>query len=219
MFVGHFALAFAAKKTLPRVSLGTLFVACQLADLLWPTLLLLGIEIVAIDPGNTALTPFDFVRYPYSHSLVALLGWGVVLGLGHAVMRRSTLAAAGGLAALVVSHWLLDVLTHRPDLPLTLGGTVKVGFGLWNHPALAVTVELGLFAAAVMVYARSTAANKGGGTLGLWILVAFLAIAYGANLLSPPPPSVTAVAWAGQAMWLLVAWGYWLDRRRVAAGR
>src|SRR6185503_6424614 len=110
MFIGHFAVALAAKRAAPEVSLGTLFLAAQLADLVWPTLVLLGIESFAIRPGLTAVTPLDFTSYPYSHSLVALAGWGFALGVAYYALRRG-LAGAAVLFGVVLTHWLLDVAT------------------------------------------------------------------------------------------------------------
>ena len=120
MFIGHFALAFGAKRIAPMVSLGTLFLACQFADLLWPTLLVLGFEVVEIDPGNTLVTPLNFVSYPYSHSFVALVGWSALFALAYRAIRGWHPVAIGTIAALVFSHYVLDVITHRPDLPITL---------------------------------------------------------------------------------------------------
>lgn len=217
MFIGHFALGFGAKRAAPPLSLGTAFLACQLADLLWPNLVLLGIETFEIRPGITAVTPLDFTHYPYSHSLVALLLWGAALALIYWALRRSRPAAVL-LAALVVSHWVLDFISHRPDMPLTIRGSEKVGLGLWNSLPATLAVELLLFAVGVLLYARSTRARDRWGTLGLWGLVVFLVIVYFANLFGPPPPSVNAVAWSAQAMWLLVAWGYWVDRHRLQRG-
>jgi len=117
MFLGHFAVGFGAKRAAPCVSLGTLFAACQLADLLWPTLVLFGMERFEIRPGITAVTPLDFVSYPYSHSLVTLSAWGVLFGTLYALINRSHVATAAALAVVVVSHWVLDVLVHRPDMP------------------------------------------------------------------------------------------------------
>ncbi|MGH9363525.1 MAG: hypothetical protein ACRD2T_16565 [Thermoanaerobaculia bacterium] len=214
MFLGHFAVGFAAKRVAPEISLGTLFIAAQLADLLWPVFVLLGLEVVAIAPGITAVTPLDFVRYPYSHSLVALLGWGAALAAVWWVVRRGRAAAGLWLAALVVSHWLLDVVTHRPDLPLTIGGDARLGLGLWNSVAGTLAVELLLFAAGVTLYARATAPRDRAGRIAFWALVALLVAIYLANLFGPPPPSPRAVAWAALAMWLLIAWGVWLDRHR-----
>src|SRR5215208_4533406 len=130
MFIGHFALGLAAKRAVPSVSLGVLFAAAQLADLLWPIFLALGLEQVRIDPGNTALTPLDFVSYPYSHSLVLLLVWGAAMALVCSPFARGRHVFAV-ISALVVSHWVLDFITHRPDMPLYPGGA-KLGLGLWN---------------------------------------------------------------------------------------
>jgi hypothetical protein len=217
MFIGHYALAFAAKKADPGISLGTLFIAVQLADLAWPVLVLAGVERFEIHPGITAVTPLDFTHYPYSHSLVALAAWGAALGVAYLLVRKGRVASALMLAALVVSHWVLDFISHRPDMPLTLGDSPKVGLGLWNSLAATVAVEGLLFAACVWIYWRATRPVGRAGTWALWSLVAFLAIVYVANLLGPPPPSVAAVAWSANALWLVVAWGYWIDRQRRMA--
>lgn len=217
MFIGHYALAFAAKKADPAVSLGTLFIAVQLADLVWPVLVLAGVERFEIRPGITAVTPLDFTHYPYSHSLLALAAWGAALGVAYLLVRKGRVASALLLAGLVLSHWALDFISHRPDMPLTLGDSPKVGLGLWNSVAATVAVEGILFAACVWVYWRATRPIGRAGTWALWSLVAFLAIVYVANLLGPPPPSVAAVAWSANALWLVVAWGYWIDRQRRMA--
>ena len=214
MFIGHFAVGFGAKRAVPAVSLGSLFLACQLADLLWPSFVLLGLERFEIDPGNTAFTPLDFVSYPYSHSLVALLGWGLAFAVLYRLVRRGTWAAALTLAAVVLSHWVLDVVSHRPDMPVTLHGPERLGLGLWNSVPATLAVELALLAAGVALYHRATAPRDRTGSIALWSLVGFLLVITFANLASPPPPSTTAVAWTAQAVWLLVAWGYWIDRHR-----
>lgn len=217
MFIGHYAVALAAKKAAPAVSLGTLFLAAQLADLVWPVLVLAGVERFEIRPGVTAFTPLDFLHYPYSHSLVALAAWGAALGAGYMVARRAGVRPAIVLAALVLSHWVLDFVTHRPDMPLTLADSPKVGLGLWNSIPATVAVEGALFAACAWMYSRTTRARDRTGTWALGSLAAFLAIVYVANFLGPPPPSVTAVAWSANAVWLVVAWGYWIDRHREIA--
>jgi hypothetical protein len=214
MFIGHFAIALGAKKLAPTVSLGALFLACQLADLVWPNLVLLGFESFAIEPGITVLTPLDFQHYPYSHSLVALLLWAILFGALYAVLAGGGTRAALVLAIVVVSHWVLDVLSHRPDMPIAFGASVRVGLGLWNHPAAAIGLELGLFGAGVWLYVRQTRPLDRKGSIGLWTLAVFLLGIYAANLLGPPPPSTAAVAWSAQAMWLFVAWAYWVDRHR-----
>jgi len=214
MFIGHFGVGFGAKRVAPAVSLGTLFLASQLADLIWPNLVLLGIERVEIRPGATAVTPLDFVSYPYSHSLLALSLWGVVLGALFWTVKRQWPAGPITVAVVVLSHWALDALSHRPDMPLTLGGTTRVGLGLWNSVPGTLIVEISFFAVGVAVYCGVTKPRDRIGSLGLWLLIAFLFVVYIANLFGPPPPSSTAVAWAAQSMWLLVLWGYWIDRHR-----
>jgi hypothetical protein len=213
MFIGHFALGFAAKKAAPAVSLGTLFLAAQFIDLLWPTLLLLGIERVEIDPGNTVVTPLNFVHYPVSHSLVAVALWACALAALYMLIRRSVRGAVV-IGLLVISHWILDFVTHRPDLPIVPGGAT-VGLGLWNSLPGTLVVEFGLFAVGVWLYLRTTIARNRTGTWALWGLVGFLVVMHLGNLFGPPPPGVEAIAWAGHAMWLLVAWGYWVDRNRL----
>jgi len=215
MFLGHFAVGFAAKLAAPRVSLGTLFLAAQFVDLLWPTFLLLGWERVEIEPGATRVTPLDFVWYPLSHSLVMVLVWAVLLGCLYGWARHYVRGAVV-VALGVVSHWLLDALVHRPDLPLVLGGGAEVGLGLWHSLPATLIVELLVFFVAVGLYVRRTVAIDRAGSIGLWGLVALLVAIYLGNLFGPPPPSVAAIAWVGEAQWLLVALGYWIDRHRTA---
>ncbi|MFQ5797847.1 MAG: hypothetical protein ACE5H0_04025 [Bacteroidota bacterium] len=213
MFIGHYAAGFATKKFAPRLSLGTLFFAAQFLDLLWPIFLLLRIEHVRIDPGNTLVTPLDFYEYPFTHSLVSAGGWALVFGLVYFSIRRhwkGTLI----LAAAVLSHWALDLIVHRPDLPLFLSGGPYYGLGVWNSLGGSMMVELGIFVVGLLIYVRSTVAQDRIGHYALWALTAFLLITWAANLLGPPPPSETAVAIAGLALWLLVPWAYWIDRHR-----
>lgn len=219
MFLGHFAVAFAAKRAAPELSLGTLFAAAQLADLVWPTLVLLGVERFEVRPGITAVTPFEFLHYPYSHSLVALAGWGLALAIAWLAVRRGTPKAALLIVAVVLSHWLLDVIAHRPDMPLTLGGDTRLGMGLWNSLPGTLAVESALFAVCTALYAVTTRALDRIGRWALWGLLAFLVLVYLASVFGPPPPSTAAVAWSAQAIWLLVAWGYWVDRHRSARER
>ena len=215
MFIGHFGLAFGAKKAAPAASLGTLFAACQLADLIWPTLVILGYERVELQPGATTVTPLAFVSYPYSHSLVALALWGVAFGAIYYAIRRARVAAAVTVALLVVSHWLLDYATHRPDMPLTLTGPERLGLGLWNSVPGTLAVELTMFAVGLLVYLRETDARDRIGSIGLWALAGVLLLFYAGAVFGPPPPSSAAVAWSAQAMWLLVVWGYWVDSHRL----
>ncbi len=217
MFVGHFGVALGLKRTAPRVSLGTLFFAAQFVDLLWPTLLLLGVERVAIAPGITTVTPLDFEHYPISHSLLAVCGWALLIAALYWLARRSVKGAAVcGLA--VLSHWVLDFATHRPDLPLYPGGASLVGLGLWNSFPGTLIAELGLLAIGIFLYVRTTRPLDLTGVFAFWGLVGFLLLVYAANLFGPPPDNVTAIAWVGHAQWLLVVWGYWIDRHRRTLG-
>jgi hypothetical protein len=213
MFIGHYAVGLAAKKAAPAVSLGTLFLAAQWIDLLWPLLLLLGLERVRPDPGNTAFTPLDFYHYPITHSLIMVVIWGLVVGgVYYAVKRR--IRGAWMLGALVVSHWGLDFLTHRPDLPLAPGSTRMVGLGLWNSVAASVVVEGTLFLAGIALYLSATQAKDGTGIWAFWSLVGFLGLIWVGNIFSPPPSDWRMIAWAGLGLWLTVPWGYWIDRHR-----
>lgn len=216
MFVGHFAVAFGAKRAVPAVSLGTLFIAAQLADLVWPVLVIAGVERVSVQPGLTVVTPLDFLYYPFSHSLVAAAIWALAFGAAHAFLRRAPGRTGAVLAFVVASHWVLDALTHWPDMPLTIGeASPRVGLGLWNSLPGTVAVELLLFGAGLWFYTRATRALDRTGRFALWGLAAILLAIYAANLLGPPPPSGTAAAWSALAMWLLVVWGYWVDRHRA----
>ncbi len=218
MFIGHFAVGLAVKPQARPVSLGTLFLAAQFLDLLWPTMLLLGLERVVISPGITAFTPLDFTSYPITHSLLAALIWGAVFGGVYAVVRKDVRSAIA-LGLLVVSHWVLDLIAHRPDLPLYPGDAPRVGLGLWNSIGWTLAVESLLFALGVWIYVRTTRARDRAGIYGFWGLMVFLIIVYMANAFGPPPPSPIAVAWGAQALWLLVAWAYWVDRHRTTRER
>ncbi len=149
MFIGHIAVALGAKKAAPKVSLGTLIMAAQFVDLLWPIFLLLGVEHVRINPGDTAYTPLDFYDYPVSHSLLTGVGWAIVFGLVYYAIRRSA-RNAWILAACVISHWLLDLVVHRPDLPIVPGLKTYVGLGLWNSVPATVIVEGALFVVGIV---------------------------------------------------------------------
>jgi hypothetical protein len=213
MFIGHFGVGFGAKAAAPKTSLGTLFLASQFIDLLWPSLLLLGAERVRIAPGITRVTPLDFEYYPISHSLLAVTGWAVLFALAYRVMTRYPRGAAV-VGLLVLSHWFLDLIVHRPDLPLSPGNSVRVGLGLWSSLAGTVAVELFVFAVGVVIYLRRTKAVDRVGKWSLWLLLGFLLVIYIGNLIGPPPPNVAALAWVGQSQWLLIIWGYWIDRHR-----
>ena len=215
MFIGHFAVAFAAKRAAPTVSLGTLFIACEFVDLLWPVFLLAGIETVAIAPGVTRFTPLDFQSYPWSHSLFMVVVWAVVFGAVFLARRRQWLSAAV-LALVVLSHWFLDLVVHRPDLPLAPGSDVKVGFGVWDSVPGTLLLEGALFVIGVRFYLRGSQALDRTGHWALYGLLALLLASYVATAFGPPPPSVPAIAAVGLAGGAVTAaWGYWIDRHRT----
>ncbi len=214
MFLGHIGVAMAAKRAAPRTSLGTLVAASIWIDLVWPALLLAGVERVRIDPGNTAVTPLDFERYPFTHGAVAVALWAVAFGavyLARTGYRRGAVVAG----ALVASHWVLDAIVHRPDLPLAWGDP-KVGLGLWNSVPATFAVELGLLTAGLALYVRAAPARDATGRWALAGLVAFLLAVYLANVFGPLPPSERAIAVGGLAQWLFVPWAAWIDRHRRA---
>ncbi|HJR50259.1 MAG TPA: hypothetical protein VJ794_04080 [Gemmatimonadales bacterium] len=218
MFLGHFGAAFALKRLEPKLSLGTLFLAVQLPDLLWGAFLLTGWEQVRIDPGYTAVTPLQFIHYPISHSLLGMAGWSVAVAAAYYswptrdTSRHWQAAALVGLA--VLSHYLLDLLVHVPDLPVSGDSSIRLGFGLWNHPIATLLLELATLAAGVTVYIayRSTRHPVRAGRLGG--LVTALFSIYLLSFFGPPPPSVTVIAAADiVGLLLLVAFAAWTDRR------
>jgi len=215
MFVGHFALAFAAKRVEPRTSLGTYFVAAQLPDLIWPFLVLAGYERVAIAAGDTAFTPLRFEYYPISHSLLTVAGWATLVAALHWLGQRRPRAALL-LWALVVSHWVLDFISHRPDMPLLPGGGVVVGLGLWNSVPGTLVVEGLMFAAGVWLYVTTTRPKDAVGRYGFLGLVGALVLFYLGAAFGPPAPSAQAVAMTGVLGFVLLVLGAgWADRHRA----
>ena len=214
MFIGHFAVGFGAKKAAPQVNLGTLFFASQFLDLIWPLFLILGIEHAKIDPGNTAFTPFDFFDYPISHSLLTSIGWSVLIG-GIFFYFKNNLRNSIIIGCAVFSHWILDFITHKPDLPVAPGIRTVLGLGLWNSVTGTIVVEGALFFGAVFIYTKTTRSTDRVGNYALWGLIALLLISYIANIMLPTPPNMTAVAYAGLAQWIFIAWAYWIDRHRL----
>jgi membrane-bound metal-dependent hydrolase YbcI (DUF457 family) len=209
VFLGHIAVGLAGKRAAPSVSLGTWLTSVQFVDLLWPIFLLAGLEHVRIVPGITAFTPLDFYDYPITHSLVGAAVWaGIFAGVWLAVRRERWAAAL--LAAGVLSHWVLDVIAHRPDMPVLPNGPY-LGLGLWNSIPATLVVELTMFAIGIGVYVRS--GGSGRHRFSFWLLMAFLLVAYFAAAFGPPPPDPRTLAWSALALWILVPWAWWADRR------
>lgn len=215
MFIGHLGIGLAGKAAAPRLSLAMLFAAAQWADLLWPVLVLAGIEHVRIVPGLMKASPLDFTDYPVSHSFAALAGWAVFLAAIHFAARRDRLAALV-IAGLVLSHWFLDVLVHRPDMPVWPGGP-RIGLSLWNSRPATFALEAGLYGVGTVAYLRSTRARDRIGRWGLAALLVFLFAGWVGSLFGPPPPSVPGLAWTGLALGLLLlVWAGWVDAHRQA---
>lgn len=213
MFIAHFGIGFGAKKFAPAISLGALFIASQFLDLLWPSLLLLDLEHVRIAPGITRVTPLDFFHYPFSHSLIMVIAWGVFLGLlTHIFLRNLRYALV--IFFCVLSHWFLDLLVHRPDLPLYPGGSLLLGFGLWNFPLWTIVLEVFFFLGGVWFYTKTTSPVNKFGNYGLIGLVLFLLLIQFANMAGPPPDNVSLIAWAGQLQWLFVVFAFFVDKNR-----
>ena len=216
MFIGHFAVAFAYKRAAPRTSLATLVAAAQLLDLLWPILVLLGVETLRIEPGPNPFLHLRFLHYPWTHSLLMSIAWGVAFAL---LYRAKTGYARGAILVglLVVSHWVLDWVTHRPDLQLAPWSDTRVGLGLWMSPVATVAVETAMFAAGIALYVRARPARDRAGVWGLWSFVALLVIVYAASILGGTPPGPEAVAASALIIWALLPWIAWFDRHRGGA--
>ena len=195
MFVGHYGISFAAKRLDKTIPLWVLFLAVQLLDLGWGVLVPLGVEKVRIVPGITASNPLDLYYMPYTHSLVAALLWslaGYVVyrsGRGFGASRRAALL----VAAAVFSHWVLDLIVHRPDLPL-YDDTLKMGLGLWNYPLAAFLVEGSLLVAGLLLYLRSSVALSPAGRYSAPLFGLVLLITQAFVVTVQPLPSITFAA-------------------------
>jgi len=201
MFVGHYGVSFAAKKLDPRIPLWHLFIAVQWLDVVWAPLVLLGVERVRIVPGITASNPLDLYYMPYTHSLVAALLWSAAaFGLYRVVSRRREGTAAIVIAGAVFSHWVLDFVVHRPDLPL-YDDTAKVGLGLWNFAALAFAVEAALFFGGMYLYFRTGVARR----LPIIVFGLLMLAMHAVTFFGAPPASDRAAAVAALTAYAVFA--------------
>lgn len=221
MFIGHYGVALALKRVEPRLSLATLFLSVQLVDLLWGFAILLEWERARIEPGWTEASPLRFLSYPLTHSLLAGALWGLAAGaLYYTWPTRNTFhhaRAAVVVGAAVLSHWVLDLIVHVPDLPLASDASAKLGLGLWRSVPATLLVELAVFGGGAALYAVYM---RGRGKLQptrLAVLAAVLVVLQVANVLGPPPPSMQVVAFAAIAMNIVfpVA-AAWVDRAPAA---
>ena len=190
MFVGHYGVSFAAKKGAPSVPLWVLFIAVQLLDVAWAPFVLLGIEKVRIVPGITASNPLDLYYMPYTHSLIGAILWSVgAFALYRVAVPRSSKAAAFLVALAVFSHWILDFIVHRPDLPL-YDNAAKVGLGLWNLPLVAFGLEAIILFSGLWLYFRTGVGHRAGMAVFGMIMLAIQAYVF----FGPPPASDKAAA-------------------------
>lgn len=220
MFVGHYGPGFAIKALDVHIPLWLLFLAVQLVDVAWALLVLAGVEQVRIVPGITATNPLDLYYMPYTHSLVAAFVWAGAAALAWRWMRRGgSRSAALLLAAAVFSHWVLDLLVHRPDLPL-YDDTAKVGLGLWNYPVLAFTLEAALLFGGMYAYYKVTRPRTRSGAYGMIVFGMVMLVLQAVVFFGPPPASPQQLALTALLSYLgfaAVAW--WLERSRVPVSR
>lgn len=212
--LAHLAAGYAGKKFAPKVSLGTLLIAGTFLDILWSPLLLLGIEHARIVPGITVCCPLDLFDYPFSHSLLFTLFWAFLFRTFYQWRHKKDAQGGWVLFACVLSHWLFDLISHRPDLPLLPFTGPTVGLSLWNFPLATLTAELGLFIAGVVIYAHATKPKDLAGRISLLVLVFLQAFAYLTSAGAPLPPNIMAVAIMTQMQWIYLLLAYFVDAHR-----
>ena len=217
MFVGHFGVGLAAKAVATRTSLGWLIGAPLLLDLLWPVFLLLGWESVRIDPQATVVTPFDFMSYPISHSLLSATGWAALAALAYWKVSRYWTGAVA-IGGCVLSHWVLDWIVHRPDLPLYPGGP-KAGLALWNSVPATLAAEAFFFGGGHLAVSAIDSSNIQGRTDWLVDLRRLSRACLRNESAGPPPGSVEEVAFVTLALWLMPIWAWSFDRNRAFTAR
>jgi membrane-bound metal-dependent hydrolase YbcI (DUF457 family) len=215
MFVGHYGPSFAIKALRPAIPLWVLFIAVQLVDVAWALLVLLGVEKVRIVPGITASNPLDLYYMPYTHSLAAAVIWSVAVTVLVMLMPRlAPRSAAIWVGAAVFSHWVLDVLVHRPDLPI-YDDTMKIGLGLWNFPTIALAIEVALLFGGMVMYLRVTSPINAIGRFGLPVLGVVMVAIQSYVFFGPAPTSPSAAATTALVSYFVfAALAEWLARQR-----
>lgn len=221
MFIGHYGVALWLKKFDSKLSLGWLFLAVQLVDFFWSILVFFGIEKVTIVPGITEANPMDFVYYPFTHSLVAFIVWSSVIYLLVKILHFNSSLSKKSLGLLlgfaVFSHFLLDVIVHRPDLPLLGSDSFKLGLGLWNNVFFAYALETLIFVGGVYIYYKVKSPMAKSRKIGLLVFTVLLLIMNLINLFSVPPDNIKMIAVSGFMMYLLFSgFGFWLDKNLVS---
>ncbi len=212
MFVGHLAVGLTAKRAAPTVNVGWLIAGVTMLDLVWPVLVLAGIEHVRIAPGATAFTPLVFDSYPWSHSLLMSAVWGLVL-VAIARWRGVPASASLLLVMLVMSHWVLDFATHAPDMPLWPGPSPRFGLGLWNSIPLTLAIEGAMWLIGIVLYLRLRPLHGWVSRVAFWSFVILSTLGWGIGPWGTPPPSPTALGWFAMIGWLMVPWAALFERR------
>jgi hypothetical protein len=218
MFVGHYAPVFAIAAVRREPGLATGFIAVQLIDLGFMSLSYLGIEKWRANPAIEGFTPVDLYYMPYTHSLAGASIWAVLFALAVAAVTPAGRQFVNGLIAgsLVLSHWMLDLIVHRQDLPLLHDNEQKLGYGLWDQPLLAAPLELGLLLAGFALFLAATKPRGAMGKVVPWIVLALLMALQGVNWFTPPAPDAATFSALGLTAYLLLAAAaYWLDRVRA----
>jgi hypothetical protein len=213
MLVGHYAVGLFAKKLAPKASLGVFVLAAMAADILWCVFLLAGVEHVDFTSGRGAGQYFKAVNIGYSHGLAMDLLWAVLLAAGVYLLTRYRRGAVIVFFA-VLSHWLLDFVSHGPDMPIGLGPGPRLGLGMWTSVPVTLLVEGGLWVLALIVYARSHAFSSRARLCGFWAGSLILTVIWYGNITGPPPhdprsaPIVSLIIFS-----ISIAWAYWIDQR------
>ena len=213
MFIGHLAVGLASKRAAPRTSLGWLMAAPMFLDLLFPLLLIAGVEHASIVPNPDPFLRMSLDDIAWSHSLVTSVIWSVA---GGALYWRTTRYGRGAMVIGlgIFSHWVLDAITHQPDMPLWPGSGTRIGFGLWRWPAATIVIEMAMFLGAAWIYARTTRARD---AVGRWAFAAFVvvwAVVYLASAAPGPLPDFKALEYGGLVTFLIPVWAWWFDAHR-----
>jgi hypothetical protein len=220
MFVGHYSVSFALNNRRDRIPLWVLFIAVQLVDILWAIFILLGIEKVRIVPGITATSPLDLYYMPYTHSLLGAIGWSGVAFVSYRLAAGSKASNSSALivALAVFSHWILDLIVHRPDLSI-YGDTLKVGLGLWDYKYLAFVLEMSILVVGIMLYVKRNKGISRGRRYGMLTFGSFMILIQSmGTFMGRPISSDRTIATTNLVLYILFAGvAFLLERQRKVA--
>jgi hypothetical protein len=218
MLVGHVAAGLIGKRVEPKLSLGTLVLASVLADLVWCVCMLAGFEQIEIGQGRGAARYLEAVEIGYSHSLFTNTIFAALLAAVYWISRRSA-RAAWVLFLVVLSHWVLDVVSHPPDMPLAPGLAMRLGLGLWRSVPATMIVEGSLWCLGIALYIRATHARTWSGSVVFWVVAALLTLAWYNNIAGPPPADIRSMPASSLVFFsLVVLWAYWMNHVRPGPG-